>query len=103
MTIFVLFILGLKESKFGDEAKRNEARDVPANSLLDQRDRGLDGFSNVKGGNERTKDQPRNKKLSSKAQQNDIDKRSSFTAAQVPRGSLTTSAIYGTSSGKNPD
>ena len=100
MTIFVLFILGLKESKFGDEAERNEARDVPANSLLDQRDRGLDGFSKVKGGNERTKDQLRDKKLSSKAQQNDIDKRSSFTAAQVPRGSLTTSATYGTSSGK---
>jgi len=91
---------GLKESKFGDEVKRNEAWDVPANSLLDQRDRELDDFSKVKSGNDRTKVQPRKKKLGSKAQQNDIDIRSSFTAAaQVPRDSLSTSAIYGTRSG----
>ena len=99
MTIFVPFNLGLIESKFGDEVKRNEAWDVPSNSLLDQRDRELDDFSTVKSGNERTKDQLRNKKLASKAQQNDIDNRSSFTAARVPSDSLSTSAIYGTSSG----
>ena len=72
---------------------------MPANSLLDQRDRELDDLLKVKSGNERTNDQPHNKKLGSKAQPNDIDIRSSFTAAQIPRGSLSTSAIYGTSSG----